>query len=521
MPPRKFTTQIAGPVLSAAAILMATTLAARADITPAELWQDWQAQATASGQTLTVGDTVESGSTLTLTDVRFDVANGTDRMSGTIPQIVLAGAGGAVDVTLSPEYPVVFEGAIEADPEAVADGEEASAPARVTVLVRHPGLALHASGALEDLRYRMTMPTFTATVQEVETDGTPDDSLELEMSVNGAAGDYHVTGPATAARQITARTTAETAGVALSQSGAEDGERYQMTLSAADLESTSTGALPAFTGGAGLTEMLRLGLASSGSLRHGLVNMTVTDESTGEPSTVEAKAERGSADYALTEGVLAYKGETEGTSLAVSGAAGAPPLSLAADRASFELTAPLTKTESPAPFRLVTAMDGLRADEILWAQLDPDGVLPRDPASLTIGLSGTLRWLEDAFATTATDMEGDLPVEFDTINIDTLSFSAAGAALTGSGAFTIDNSDTTTWDGLPKPVGSLELLLKGGETLIDNLVQVGLIPPQQAMVAKMMLTGFSKPGPEPDTLTTKIDLTSNGGVRANGRSILP
>ena len=105
------------------------------------------------------------------------------------------------------------------------------------------------------------------------------------------------------------------------------------------------------------------------------------------------------------------------------------------------------------------------------------------------------------------------------IDINALELTAAGASLTGTGAFEIDNSDTQTFSGMPKPVGAVDLKLVGGNGLIDKLVAMGLLPEDQAMGARMMMGLFTIPSGKPDTLTSKIEVNDQGHVLANGQRL--
>ena len=58
-------------------------------------------------------------------------------------------------------------------------------------------------------------------------------------------------------------------------------------------------------------------------------------------------------------------------------------------------------------------------------------------------------------------------------------------------------ADLTTFDGMPRPEGALDLELTGGNTLLDTLVAMGLLPEEQAMGARMMLGLFARPGAGP------------------------
>ena len=88
-----------------------------------------------------------------------------------------------------------------------------------------------------------------------------------------------------------------------------------------------------------------------------------------------------------------------------------------------------------------------------------------------------------------------------------------------SGDFTLDNSDMSTFPGMPKPVGAVNVALEGGNGLMDKLVAMGLLPEEQAMGARMMMGLFAVPGDAPDTLKSKVEFTEDGQVLANGQRI--
>jgi hypothetical protein len=91
--------------------------------------------------------------------------------------------------------------------------------------------------------------------------------------------------------------------------------------------------------------------------------------------------------------------------------------------------------------------------------------------------------------------------------------------VTGAGAFTFDNTDTTTFPGVPAPTGQLDLKIVGANGLIDKLIQLGFLPEDQAMGARMMMGLFAKPveGQE-DTLTSTLEFKDKG-FYANGQRL--
>ena len=72
---------------------------------------------------------------------------------------------------------------------------------------------------------------------------------------------------------------------------------------------------------------------------------------------------------------------------------------------------------------------------------------------------------------------------------------------------------------MPRPTGGIDLKLVGGNGLLDNLVNMGILPEQQSMGARMMMGIFARPGDGPDSLTSKIEINAAGQVLANGQRI--
>ena len=69
------------------------------------------------------------------------------------------------------------------------------------------------------------------------------------------------------------------------------------------------------------------------------------------------------------------------------------------------------------------------------------------------------------------------------------------------------------------PAGTVNLKLVGGNTLLDTLVGMGLIPEDQAMGARMMTGMFARPGDGEDTLVSTIEMKEDGSILANGQRI--
>jgi hypothetical protein len=151
---------------------------------------------------------------------------------------------------------------------------------------------------------------------------------------------------------------------------------------------------------------------------------------------------------------------------------------------------------------------------------DPTGQLPRDPATVAFDLAGKVKVLANIFDPKTMESMGDAaPGELHALDINGLTVRAAGAELTGKGAFTFDNSDLQSFDGMPRPEGVLNLMLTGGNALLDTLVAMGFVPEDQANGTRMMMGMFAVPGDTPDTLTSTIEVNAEGHVMANGQRL--
>ncbi|MEM1236008.1 MAG: DUF2125 domain-containing protein [Pseudomonadota bacterium] len=237
--------------------------------------------------------------------------------------------------------------------------------------------------------------------------------------------------------------------------------------------------------------------------------------------TMQISAGKGALDFALENGSLRYGGSSSNISFSGQFPGVPLPISASVARSSYDIAMPLVAQEEESDFLLGLVVDGLEIDPFFWNLFDPAEILARDPATVSLKIAGMGRWLVDILDPIASAEldEEDIPAEFSNLTISDLEVSVAGAQLTGAGDFTFDNSDLFTFDGFPAPSGALDLRLLGGNGLIDSLAQMGLLPQEQALGARMMMGLFMTPGEGEDEMTSKIEVQSSGEVFANGQRI--
>ena len=180
---------------------------------------------------------------------------------------------------------------------------------------------------------------------------------------------------------------------------------------------------------------------------------------------------------------------------------------------------PLMPSEDPQDVALRLNFSDLVISDDLWGIFDPNGDLPRDPASINIDVAGTVISEIDAlnFATLEAQMDQpEPPISLESLTINEFSIAAIGASALATGAFTVDNSDTTTFDGFPRPEGSAILNVEGANALIDRLVAFGVIGPDEAGMARLGM-GFIAKATGDDAFETRVDVNGEGHVIVNGQ----
>ena len=190
--------------------------------------------------------------------------------------------------------------------------------------------------------------------------------------------------------------------------------------------------------------------------------------------------------------------------------------SLAEYGLGFEM--PLSESDTPSDFSALVNISELTVNEEIWAMLDPGAILPRDPLTALIDIAGTATLLMDL---TDQPMDGDMmmmdgpPALLNSLSLNSLNLAVGGAQVTGTGAFTFDNDDMTTVPGMPRPEGEANFEINGVNGLINKLVEMGLIPEDQAMMPRMMIGMFGLPVGD-DMLTTKVAVDAAGAITING-----
>ncbi len=477
---------------------------AHADVTARQVWDDWVAAIEGGAAALSTGSVEEADGRLTITDLEMtsQLEEGSYHLA--VDEVVLdENDDGTVTVTLSPSYPMTIEG---------RDSEDR--PTSLTFEISHPGLSLTVSGDEESRRHAYEAPDIDVTLTEATVDGEPMD-FSLTAVLTDTSGSYVVD------ENDTGRFNSELmAGSArLDASGTDpEGGTFDMSFELADLAADNiTSFLEAEM--VDTSAALRDGFSTEGGLSYGQSSYTLEGENEGDRFKVEGSAAGGEITARISSDGLSYGSQSSGTRLALSGdQIPIPEIVLEIGETEGKVELPVLARDEAQDFGLLLRLADVKIDEDVWSMVDPAGLLPRDPATLVVDLSGTATLTQDLFSA---DTDGETaPGTLDTMTVNALRLALLGAELTGEGDLEFKPGEKTE-DGpaAPQPVGQIDFRLVGAEALMDRLVQMGLLPEDQLMGVRMMIGVFAKPGEGDDTLSSTLEFTEDGQVIANGQRI--
>ncbi|QYX57540.1 DUF2125 domain-containing protein [Roseovarius sp. SCSIO 43702] len=484
-----------------------TGTSAVADVTPQQVWEDWKGYMTAFGYTIEAEEAT-SGNGLTVTDIVMDVPMPEDEGSVTLkfPELTFAEAGnGTVTVTFPSPMPIMIEAS---DDEGMGS---------VTLDYITQGYSMIAAGDPGAITYTYEAESIVLELVEATSDGTEEEIGDARVEirdVSGTAetmsGDLRKTVQAFESGPVT---------YALDFTDAEKGDRVQLSGETESLAVAANFAMPVDADLADMDAALEAGFAldSEYTFGPGNMNLDVDQASEGEAFQFKSTSSGGAFGVAMDAGNLSYELAYRDLTMDLASSDLPFPVSVASEEMGVDLAVPIAKGDAPQDFDLAVALRGFTMSEFIWGMFDPEAKLPRDPATIALDLSGKATLNADLMDEDAMEST-NVPGEVNEVTLNALELSFAGAELTGTGALELDNSDMTTYEGMPKPVGTITLALTGGNTLLDKLVEMGLLPEEQAMSARMMLGVFAVPVGD-DSLESKLEFTEDGQMLANGQRL--
>lgn len=498
--------------LAAASFIFLSGQAAWADVTAQQVWNDWQtymesfgydieAQEMATSDSVTVEELTMSVPIpeedavvdIIMSGLKFaDQGDGTVAVSmpDTMPMTIRVTGEGAEDVTVTLNY-ITRDMAmtVSGDPQNMAYDYSASS------------LVMELAGLVVDGE---TMDIGTGRFEIADMEGTATTTVGNVRTYEQQVS----TGPISYALDI--------------KDPEGSGGRMVLNGGSDSLAGEGTTTVPKDLDMTDMAAALKAGFAVEGGYRVGPGSMTFDFQDGSDAA--QGKTSSGGSEFIVTmsQDRMRYGFTTRDIAMEFAGSEIPFPVALAAAKIGFELLTPLSETETPQDAALKVDLTEFTMSDMIWSIFDPQGKLPRDPATIALDLTGKLRLLIDVLdpeQMEAVESGQKMPGELHAATLNNLTVSAAGAELTGQGEVEFDNSDMASYGGMPKPVGAVNLTLVGGNGLLDKLIAMGLVSEDDAMGMRMMLGMFAVPGDGEDTLRSEITFTEDGQIQANGQRL--
>jgi hypothetical protein len=470
---------------------------ALADVSPEQVWENWKGLLGSYGQSITTGGEARNGDTLIVSNLVMESGDATASVKVTIDEMAFQDRGdGTVLVRMSEVVPVT----------STAVAMEGDDPVTINMDISQPGMELIASGTAEETRYDFKGPSLIISMKS--TDDMP---VDTTLTMSGMVGNYIVTG--TGDKTISSSFTADTADVKIA--GAEEDRSFDFAGKVSGISGQSNSTMLANMNMNDPAAALASGFKVDGSFAYGASEFTFAATEFGETNSGSGSAAGGEFGVVMNKDALGYNVSAKGVDMTVTPGSMPFPFRVSYDESTVGFTMPVTKSETPGDFSVVTKIIGLTLSDEIWGMVDPMANLPRDPLSIVLDTKGKVRLNADLMDGEAM-ANSDMPGELHALELSELQVKGIGAEITGNGALTFDNSDLETFGGIPLPTGVVNLKAVGINGVMDKLVAMGLVPEDQVMGARMMMGMFAKVVEgETDAISSTLEF-KDGGFFANG-----
>ena len=491
--------------------LLLVSKAVFADVTAQDVWTDLQSYLESTGYAVsTDGEaTTDNGLLISGLVARFDIIDkdgiGEGKIELALEEIRFRElSNGSVEIGLSDEYTI-----------AVTGGEDAE-NLNLVLTTSQTGLSIIAGGNADVTSYDIVAAGLSLATTTFEMGNEPVEG-HISMDLSSYTGSYVLSG--TEVTTIRGEGRIDAVDISASVNEPEQDMVFNLSTQINDLSVELDTNLPQNYDSIDISEALAQGFGGRGAYVMSGLSFDLTGTADGDDFEFEAST--GPAEFGLSLDADGFSIAKNAKDLSIALAASALPLpQLIFSAADYGIDAlvPIMQSPEPQDFSFGLRLVDLVIPDEIWLLGDPGDALSHHPLTLVLQTSGTSRLLADPFDPEISK-EDTLPAELSSFNLDDLEISAVGTNLTGRGGFVFDNTDTTSFDGMPRPEGRIDLRLTGANALLDALVAMGVLPEDQALGARMMMGLFAVAGPGEDEMSSTIEINAEGQVLANGQRL--
>ena len=285
--------------LSASAVLAAVFCgtAAQADVTAAQVWQDWKTYYTEMGQTIAASTEEMEGDTLVVKGVTFSSQLPQGSSEGTIAEVWLKEIGdGTVEVTMSTDIPLV----IHTKP---AEGDATDSK----MTLSQTGMVVMASGTPASMDYTYTAPEVSLSMDDIAVEGKTA-PIKMKLTLTGNTGKSHIENADT--RVATSEMKADALEIAVTGAEPEGGGTFNMTGKMNGLSGVGTMRTPKGVDMKDMNAAMQAGMMIDGNFA--FADGAYKIEATGPDGdfTADSAGAAGSMRFSMSKDGIAYGGES-------------------------------------------------------------------------------------------------------------------------------------------------------------------------------------------------------------------
>ena len=487
-----------------AAALIAGT-AAHADLTAEQVWADWKAQLDLySEDAVTIGAEETSSGTVTVRDINVSSVEDDVMIEMMIGNLNFnEQSDGSVRVTMQDSFPMI----ITADDGSV-----------ITIQFSQENLEMVVSGDPGQMEYDVSADNYTIAFQDM-VNGDVTVNGDASMVASDIAASYTVT--TGELRDVSSDTSIGAIDVLVDfKIPGGNGDYITAAAKVTNIQSQSESTLPLSADLETPDDLFANKFSIAGGYIVDSADYVFDVNTDGEQVAGSISTGTVTLTGELNDTTVGYDSQTLDLAVNVQTSQLPFPVEVKMSEYGTGFRMPVGVTDAPSDFGFKLNLVDLVVGDALWNLFDSGNVLPRDPATLQIALSGKAKALFNMLDPEQQMLMADneMPFELSSVSLDTLKIMAAGALFTGTGAFTFDNEDTQSFAPLPRPEGDASFEITGLNALLDNLVAMGLVPEQDIMGPRMMMGMFARSTGD-DQMAIDIDIDASGQVNVNGNRV--
>ena len=487
--------------------LSATSLLAA--VTPEDVWQAWQDAGLGVGSVITSDSAVRDGDSLVVSNVALGDGAG---LVITLGSITFTDNGdGTVSVALPDSFAVTMT-----DPTTA--GDAASVPSAMSAEVTMPGATIAASGTPDAIVYDTDVPEVG-----IKFDGSDSANLGATTTLEAKLFGVQVHSEMLGGQADSYQEDLSVKSAVITATGSDPANATDYTLAAnlADFYTTAKMSVPKGSAADSFGVALAKGLTMGSQFGMGASTFDLSSTQNGTATKISGSLKDGMIDVGADAGKVSYYNIFNGLEVAIASAD--LPVTNAAfglGKAELHLVVPVLKSDAPADFTFLFNLTDLSFAEDIWAMIDPGKALKHDPATVVVDTYGQVTLAQDlsADAAAVTAADPNAVGQLNALEVPAIRLKAGGAELTAQGGFSFDNSDMTTFAGIPAPTGKIDIKATGVNALVDALVTMGVLGKDQADQGRMMLAIFANTSTTADEITSTLEFKDKHFF-ANGQQL--